>query len=430
MAGKTKPRFDSRTRNQTPIRQAKQEMLSAIQLKTLKPGKHYDGGGLYLNVELSGSRSWILRTVVRGKRRELGLGGLATTSLAEARKEAADLRKRARKGENILEARRIEKKIIPTFKQAANTYHGVLKETFTSETHAYNWMQSLESYVFPVFGSKTVDAIDTADVLKAIGPIWNTVPDTARRTLRRIKAIFEYCQASGYRNVMMGSVAIPLPNPCDGMKTALPNNRTGEKHHEAIPYAELPQFIQDLRKVNAALSIKLGLEFLVLTAMRTSEVLFAKWDEIDFDANTWTVPGRRDEDIPGMKMQSPHKVPLSDRCIEILKLAKEFNDAEIIFPGRNPGEPLSNMAFLMCIRRMGRETLTVHGARATFKTWAEETTKFDSLVIEACLAHEVKGIERHYLRTAFFDQRRKLMSAWAEFATGEKMKAKVVKIRG
>jgi integrase len=384
--------------------------LVAIELKLLPAGMHADGGGLYLNVQESGSRSWILRTVVRGKRRDIGIGGLATTSLAKAREMAASLREKARKGEDILEARRIEKRVIPTFKEAALTYHAQVSETFDSEQHGQNWLRSLELYVFPAFGSKTVDLIDTADVLRAIGPIWNEVPDTARRTLRRVKAIFDYCQVSGYRNIMVGSLAIPLPNPCE-IKTALPNNHIGETHRAALPYQELPKFIADLRKMSASLSVKLGFEFLVLTAARTGEVLHANWSEIDLEARTWTIPA------PRMKMGIAHQVPLADRCIEILSLAKQFNEGEIIFPSTKPDTPLSNTCFLMALRRMGHHEITAHGFRATFKTWSEEKTNFDSLVIEASMAHQVKGIERHYLRTTFFEQRVKLMDAWAAFAS-------------
>ena len=185
--------------------------LVAVQLKKLPAGMHNDGGGLYLQVQDSGSRSWILRTTVRGKRRDIGWGGLSTKSLSEARKEAADLRSRSREGEDIVESRRAEKRITPTFEQAAIAVHRNLAQTFRSEQHTHNWFRSLEKHVLPTFGSKTVDVIDTADVLRAIGPIWTRTPDTARRTLRRIKAIFDYCQAAGYRNVMVGNLAVPLP---------------------------------------------------------------------------------------------------------------------------------------------------------------------------------------------------------------------------
>ena len=373
--------FDSASGNPTPVRKNDDrrtaKRLAAVQLKNLAAGMHSDGNGLYLCVQESGARSWILRTMVRGRRKDIGLGSLATTSLARAREDAAELRGRARKGEDILESRRIEKRVVPTFKEVAITYHAQISETFDSDQHAHNWLRSLEQYAFPVFGSKTVDAIDTSDVIKAIGPIWTKIPDTARRTLRRMTAVFKYCQASGYRNVMVGNLAVPLPNPCDSIKTALPNNRNGEKHHEALPYTELPKFIQDVRGANSSLCIRLAFEFLILTAARTGEVLNAGWDEIDMDEKVWSIPAER------MKMKEQHKVPLPARCVEILKHAKQFNDAEIIFPGRQAGQPLSNMAFLMTLRRMGHETLTAHGFRATFKTWAEEKTTFDSLVIEA-----------------------------------------------
>ena len=220
---------------------------------------------------------------------------------------------------------------------------------------------------------------------------------------------------------MVGNLAVPLPNPCDGIKTALPNNHSGEKHHEALPYDQLPTFIEALRKTGSSLSVKLALEFTILTAARTSEVLNARWEEFNIDDQVWTVSADR------MKMGKGHKVPLSVRCVEILGLAKQFNDGELVFPGR-PSRPLSNMAMLMALRRMGYEELTVHGFRATFKTWAEERTTFDSLVIEASMAHQVKGIERHYLRTTFFEKRQQLMAAWATFAAANPVE-KIVRIR-
>jgi integrase len=348
--------------------------------------------------------------MVRGKRKDIGLGGLSTKSLSDGRKEAADLRSRAKTGEDIVESRRAEKRITPTFEEAAKTVHGSLSETFNSDQHALNWFRSLENHVFPVFGSKTVDEIDTADVLRALKPIWTSTPDTSRRTLRRIKAIFDYCQAAGYRNVMVGNLAVPKPNPCDGIKAALGNNQVGEKHHGALDYRRLRKFVDTLQASGASLPVKLALEFTILSAARTSEVLKARWEEFNLDERVWTLSATR------MKMKKEHEVPLSARCVEILELAKQFNDTDIVFPGR-PGQPLSNMSMLMAVRRMDYDGLTVHGFRATFKTWSEERTNFDSLVIEAALAHEVKGIERHYLRTTFFEKRQKLMEMWAAFAT-------------
>jgi len=384
--------------------------LSPLKLKTLGPGRHADGGGLYLDLQESGSRSWIFRTTIRGKRKEIGLGGLSSRTLAQAREAAADLLAKAKKGEDILEQKRLEKRITPTFEDAAMIVHTNLAATFESETHAYNWLQSLKTYVFPKFGKKLVDTIDSADVLAAVGPIWTGKPDTASRTLRRIKVVFDFCQASGFRTAIVNGVAVPMPNPCDGVRAALPKRNGVEKHHESLPYPELSGFIQKLRTSPSALCVKLAFEFLILTCTRTGEVLDARWDEFDLENAVWVVPATR------MKMKVEHKVPLSDRCIEILNLAKQFNDGAIVFPGRKAGQPLSNAAFLMALRRMDYEEATAHGFRSTFKTWAEEKTKFDSLVVEACMAHQIKGIERHYLRTTFFEQRKKLMTAWSAFA--------------
>jgi integrase len=431
--GNNKQEFDSQKsdKQQFDSRNKRRGGLKPIELKKLTAGMHADGNGLYLAVGDSGSRSWILRTVVRGRRCEIGLGSLATTSLADARDEAADLRRKARRGVDILEERRKAKALaeqqqsIPSFETAAKEFHGTIKETFDSETHAYNWLQSLELHVFPKIGKKMVDKIDTADILEMIGPIWTAKPDTAARTLRRVKKIFDFCAIQGHRKVIINDMPVTLSNPCDTVRVALPRKNRGEKHHESLPYSELTQFIQQLKVSDSALAVKIAFEFLILTCARTGEVLGAKWEEINLKEKIWTIPTER------MKMDAEHRVPLSARCIELLELAKEFNDSAIVFPGRYAGHPLSNMAFLMALRRLPgyeKRRLTAHGFRATFKTWAEEKTKFDSLVIEASMAHQVKGIERHYLRTTFFDQRKKLMDAWSKFATGTPT-AKVVSIR-
>jgi len=410
--GKTKSEHAGENSEETKRTEKK---LSVFKLKALGPGRHADGGGLYLDVQKSGSRSWIFRTTIRGKRKEIGLGGLSSRTLAQAREAAADLLAKAKKGEDILEQKRIVQRVIPTFEEAAGTVHTNLSTTFESETHAYNWLQSLKTYVFPKFGKKPVDRIDPADVLSAVGAIWVDKADTAARTLRRIKTVFDYCQASGFRTTVVNGVAVPMPNPCDGVRAALPKHNGVEKHHESLPYSELPGFIQKLRTTPSALCVKLAFEFLILTCARTGEVLDADWEEFDLHHSVWVVPASR------MKMKVEHKVPLSDRCVEVLKLTKQFNDGAIVFPGRKTAEPLSNTAFLMALRRMGYEEVTAHGFRATFKTWAEEKTKFDSLVIEASMAHAVRGIERHYLRTTFFEQRKKLMNAWAAYATSAQL---------
>jgi hypothetical protein len=256
--------------------------LKVVELNGLKAGTHSDGGGLYLVVQDSGSRSWILRKMVCGKRSETGLGGLSYVSLAEAREQASALRARARRGEDVVADRRAVREVkqhesaIPTFEKAATAVHKVLAETFKSETHAYNWIQSLKTYVFPVFGHKRVDVIDSNDVLEALTPIWNEIPDIAGRTLRRIQTIFNWCQAKHYRDVIVNGITITKVHPCDGIRNVLPKQKRTVNHHESLPYAELPDFIQKLRTAQSALCVKLACEFLVLTCSRTNEVLGAK----------------------------------------------------------------------------------------------------------------------------------------------------------
>jgi len=403
-------------------RRRREKALTPATLSKLPPGMHCDGGGLYLTVSESGARSWILRTRIRGKRCDVGLGGLSYVSLAEARDEAAKLRARAKKGEDIVAERRLKKRSVPTFEEATKSVHKEVAPTLRNEANKAGWLRSLEIHTFPVFGKKTVDNVDSADVLRAVAPIWTKTPDMARKTLTRIRRVMDWATIQGYRNVMAGNITIPLPNPCAGVHVALPR-QPNEGSHAALPYPDLPEFMTTLRGSSSGLAVKLAMEFTILTAARTSEVLNARWEEIDFKGKMWSVPAER------MKMEREHRVPLSNRCLEILKALKRLNDKDVVFPSSKPGTPLSNTAMLMALRRMGRGDLTVHGFRATFKTWAEEKTKFDTLVIEASMAHQVKGIERHYLRTTFFEERKKLMDAWATYATSTPT-VKVAGIRG
>lgn len=405
-------------------RKRKSNRLEAITLKKLPAGMHNDGSGLYLLVQDTGSRSWILRTMVRGRRKDIGLGGLSTRTLADARANAAELRSRARKGEDILAKRRLEKQKsnTPTFEAAAKIVHAEIAPTLKNKHNQTVWLASLDNHVFGVFGKKTVDAIDSADVLRAIMPIWTKTPDMARKTLARIRRVIDWATIKGYRNVIAGDITVPLPNPCAGIRVALPK-QPKEGSHAGLPYSDLSTFIQKLRTSPPSPVVKLAIEFTILTAVRTSEALFAERKEFDLDGRLWTIPAER------MKLGEPHQVPLSDRCVEILRDAKRIGgESELIFPSVNPKEPLSNVTMLRALQRMeGCENLTTHGFRATFKTWAHEKTEFDRLVIEAALAHKVEGIDRHYLRTTFFEQRKKLMNAWANYAISAQAQ-KVVKI--
>lgn len=311
--------------------------------------------------------------------------------------------------------RRRERRTVPTFKEAALKVHEAHAATFRNAKHKAQWIASLEADVFPVFGGRPVDAIDSSDVLRALSPIWTTKAETARRLKQRIKVVFEWAKASGHRSG---------DNPVDGVAKVLPKNRRVPTHHSALAFADVPAFVEELRLADAAVTTKLAFEFLILTAARTSEVLGARWDEIDRASKTWTIPASR------IKAGREHRVPLSPRCLELLEEAAAVADGgPYVFPGR-PQAPLSNMVFLMLLRRLKREGITAHGFRSAFRDWAAERTNMPRAVCEAALAHVVKDkAEAAYFRSDLFDLRRSLMNSWATFATKTRAKAKVLPIR-
>ena len=390
--------------------------LSPLAVKALKkPGRYSDGNGLYIVVSNTGSKKWILRTVVRGRRTDIGLGGHSTTTLAEARDEAARLRKIARADGDPREERRKARVTAPTFKVAATQVHEEHSKTWKNKKHIAQWINTLTEYVFPYFGNMPVDQIGTADVLNALSKIWLTKPETARRVRQRIGTVMDWAKAAGHRTG---------DNPINGIERGLPKQPKQQDHHAALPYSDLGSFVTNLRKIDANESTRLAFEFLILTATRTGEVRLAEWPEIDLEDKTWTIPAKR------MKAGKIFRVPLSERCVEILERTKQLsNGGNIVFPGRNTKKPLSDMTFLMVIRRLGLEKeITGHGFRSTFKDWSMEKTNFPGIVSEMALAHQVKDkTEAAYLRGDLFDKRRELMDTWASFATSEK--GKVVTLR-
>jgi integrase len=389
--------------------------LTPIKIRNAQQGRYADGNGLYLHVDESGAKRWVLRIVIKGKRCELGLGSVRLVPLAEAREEAIRLRKIARKGGDPLAERRQEQITVPTFEEAGRQVHQAHAATFRNAKHAAQWINTLRDYAFPVFGSYPVNTVESKEILAALSPIWNTKPETARRVRQRIKTVFDWCKAKGYRSG---------DNPVEGVSEVLPKNNGKKEHHAALPYAQVPEFIMALRDCGAGMSAKLGFEFLILTAARTSEVLLATWDEINLDEKKWTIPALR------MKAGEEHMVPLSPRCMEILKCAKEIsNGGKYVFPGQSPEKPLSNMVFNMTLRRMAKGDITAHGFRSSFRDWCEEKTNTQRSVVEAALAHTVSNkVEAAYLRSDLFDKRRDLMNAWAAFATA-KPSIKVVQMR-
>jgi hypothetical protein len=272
------------------------QALSALKVKSLSaPGRYADGNGLYLTVDPSGAKRWLLRTVVQGKRRDIGLGSLRLVALAEARAKAVEYRKLAREGGNPIEVRRKAKVKVPTFAEAAESTLQQHKAAWKNEKHSAQWLSSLKLHVFPTLGDKRVDQIETADIHKALSAIWLSRPETARRVRQRISTILNWAKAAGHR---MGE------NPVDGVAKGLPRQSERRGHFSAIPYEDVPKFVRDLQGVNTSQYARLAFEFLILTAARTNEALKAQWDEIDFDKGVWTVPADR------MKVGREHRVPL------------------------------------------------------------------------------------------------------------------------
>jgi integrase len=392
--------------------------LTALKVeKARKPGMYADGGGLYLRVTPEGARNWVFRFMIDRKPRWMGLGPLALYSLADARARAQDARRKRHEGIDPIEARRAKRaqqrldaaKAI-TFKQCAESYIASHRAGWRNAKHRYQWPATLGAYVYPAIGALPVQAVDTALVHKVLEPIWTAKPETASRVRQRIENILGFAKVCGYRD---GENPARWRGHLDNLLPARSKVRD-VKHLAALPYVELPTFLVNLRTREATAAR--ALEFLVLTAARTGEVIGARWNEIDMLDKIWTVPAGR------MKAHREHRVPLSPRAVAILKemlAARNGDDGNAyVFPGPKPGKPLSNMAFLMLLRRMGLDYLTVHGFRATFKTWASERTSFQNEIAEAALAHIIGDkVEQAYRRGDLFDKRRRLMQQWATYCT-------------
>ena len=381
-----------------------EKALSAVQVRhKTKPGRYADGNGLYLVVDPTGAKRWMLRTVVRGKRRDIGLGSTKLVTLAEAREAATSLRKRARAGDDPLAERRLAKAVIPTFAEATDQVHSEYKSSWRNAKHAAQWVDSLRQYAFPELGTRRVDQVATPDILRVLAPIWLVKPETARRVRQRIGKVLDWAKAAGFR---------AGDNPVEGVTRGLPKQPDKTAHHAAMPFVEVPGFVSRLRESNFGEVTKLAFEFLILTASRTNEVLGAQWLEIDLDQRTWIVPPAR------MKAGRAHRVPLSGRVLDILHRAKDLaGPSSFVFPGRQPDNGLWNGAFLMALRRMSVST-TSHGFRSSFRDWASECTNVPREVAEMALAHTIENrVEAAYRRGDLFEKRRDLMECWSMFAT-------------
>jgi integrase len=399
--------------------------LSAVAIKNAaRRGYYGDGGGLYLQVSTSGAKSWVYRYKAGSKLYEMGLGALHTVGLAEARTKARRCREQRLDGLDPLAARKAAKMQATldaaramTFQACADAYISAHKAGWRSPKSLTAWTGTLGAYVHPVFGALPVQAIDTALVTKAIEPIWNEKPETAGRIRGRIEAILDWATARDYRQ---GENPARWRGHLDKL---LPQKAKVKRveHHAALPYPEIGTFMAELSQQEGAAAR--ALEFAILSAARTGEVIGARWEEIDLSAKTWTIPGAR------MKAGREHRVPLSDAALAIAEKMAAIRQGEFVFPGGKAGRPLSNMSMLMLLRRMGRDDLTIHGFRSSFRDWAAERTGFPAEVAEMALAHTVTdAVERAYRRGDLFAKRRQIMDAWAKFCATPPATGNVVPI--
>ena len=394
--------YPKRQRRTKPRGRHPENALSAAFVRAVgEAGRYCDGQGLYLQVDPSGNRRWIQRLLIGGRRRELGLGGFPLVSLKEARTQAFANRKVARAGGDPLADKR-RAKGTPTFAEAAAFVVEQKRSGWRNPKHAQDWPASLERFVFPRFGPRPVSEVTSADVLGVLAPIWHEKPETARRVRHRIGAVMQWAVAMEYRP----------DNPCDRIAATLGRQRRVVRHMRALPHVEVAEAVATIRASGATTAAKLAFEFLVLTAARSGEVRLARWDEIDLDAEVWTLPAER------TKANREHRVPLSCRAAEVLRAARALrNGGNLVFPSPR-GKPLSDMTLSKLLKEQGVQAVP-HGFRSSFRDWAAEETNHPREVVEAALAHRVKDkVEAAYARSTLFERRRRLMADWGAYLAG------------
>ena len=402
--------------------------LSAVEVaKARGPAVLHDGGGLYLRVSPAGSKAWVFRFQLDGKRRDMGLGPFPDISLADARQKATTHRKQRHDGIDPLDARAAQRQAERvsvakgrTFRECAGEFIEKNRAGWRNAKHRQQWVNTLATYVYPTLGELPVATIDAGLLVQVLEPLWATKPETASRVRGRIEAVLDAATVRGFRNG---------PNPAQwkgNLAHILPARAKMRRveHHAALPFDDMPTFLTALRGREGMSAV--ALEFAIFTAARTSEVLGARWGEIDLVAKVWAVPTDR------MKAGREHRVPLSDAALAVLEKVRPLaltTDAEPdsgapVFPGPRRALPMSNMVFLMLLRRIGRADLTVHGFRSTFSDWCSERTAYPREVVEMALAHTVENkVERAYRRGDLFEKRRKLMADWATFCASSSMPA-------
>ena len=380
--------------------------LSATQVKALEePGRYSDGGGLHLYISKARSKSWVQRITVDGRRRDIGLGGFPSVSLARAREKAAANRAAIADGRDPVAEKHTP--VTPTFREAAHSVHEVNRPRWRNAKHIANWTQVLERHAMPTLGSTPIDRIGRGDVLRVLSPIWTSRPETARRVRQRMRTIFRWAMAHGFMETNPAGEAI------DG---ALPRMPKTKAHFRSLPYQEVASALGTVEASQASMAAKLCLRFLVMTAARSGEVRGATWNEIDLKGREWRIPAGR------MKAGLEHRVPLSVQSLEVLEQAVALRDESgLVFPSPlKAGSPMSDMTLTKVLRSTGlAQRATVHGFRSSFKDWTMEQTDTPWAVAEAALAHALgNSTEQAYARSDLFERRRVLMQQWADYLSG------------
>ncbi len=404
------------------------ERLKALQIERLskRPGLYNDGAGLCLRVSSPTARSWVLRYMLDGKAREMGLGPYPDISLAEARQMAAQARALKARGidpianrEAVRTRGRLEAARSVSFRHCAEAYIAAKKAGWKNARHADQWAATLETYAMPLMADLPVQSIDVGLLHKVLEPIWATKTETASRVRGRIESILDWATVREFRT---GDNPARWKGHLENLFSARSKVQKVE-HHPALPYGRIGAFMASLKAQEG--KAVLALQFAILTATRTGEVINATWQEVNQDGGVWTIPAER------TKIGKEHRVPLSKPALAILRKLQQAQDkGDYLFNGAKPGKPISKMAMLQTLHRMGRDDLTVHGFRSTFRDWAAEQTAFAREVAEAALAHTIGDkVEAAYRRGDLFEKRRKLMDAWAQYCNAPATGAKVIPIK-
>lgn len=394
--------------------------------KAKTKGVYPDGAGLYLNVTIGGSKSWLYRYMLAGKQHWMGLGSYPEISLADAREKAAEARKLTRQNIDPLAEKRLTTSVIRAsiakampFETAAEKFIDAHKAGWKNAKHIDQWRSTLTTYAFPTIGKLDVSLIETAHIMRILekDDFWNTKTETAHRVRGRIESVLDWATARKYRS---GENPARWKGHLDKLLPARAKVKKTE-HHAALPWPDIGAFMVDLRK-QEGIAAK-AVEFAILTAARSGEVRGATWEEVDLDAGVWIVPPER------MKAKKEHRVPLSTKALALLRVQKEAFPKGFVFPGMKEGKPLSDMSLTAVLRRMEQNEITVHGFRSTFRDWAAESTAYPSEMVEMALAHTINNkVEAAYRRGDLFEKRRRLMQDWCDFCD-TKLTGEVIPIR-